>query len=441
MFSTLLRRIGLLPGLVLFLLGLGAAHPAQASHLLGGEMTYKYLNANGPAGNTLRYEVTLIVYNTCVAANNGLIRSSYPVGIYMQDSGAKLNLTTANNSSASGGNMYVQEVSSRVCTTPNVPQGCAIPAVQQPYIKQTFVGIVNLPNTEVGYYAAWTWGARNRNIVNIGGANSEQYDLGLYCTLAPPTLPNSSPQFVRDAVANICQGDTSYILNNAVDPDGDELVYTFGNPYTSPAGYSNQPPPSPFIAPLPLIPFTNAGYNVLNPLGVPATFPGTYASVDPQTGICKYKSTAALATLYVVAVDVQEYRRINNRRVLIGTTRRDLQLIVVECPPATAPGLPTSTGGGSIPRNYTIEAGSTLTIPLTASQVDGHPLVMTATSVLLDGPGGYDGTLGGNAGTLIAGTTSGAVSINGPNGNVSGNFVFNSACANARATPYDIVLT
>ncbi len=51
------------------------ARPAQATHLLGGEMSYRYLDANGPAGNPFRYEITVTIYS------NGLYTIGNPNGI------------------------------------------------------------------------------------------------------------------------------------------------------------------------------------------------------------------------------------------------------------------------------------------------------------------------------------------------------------------------
>ena len=60
MSTTLLRHIcGSLLLLALMVLG---ARPAQASHLLGGVMSYRYLDANGPAAAPFRYELTVTFY-------------------------------------------------------------------------------------------------------------------------------------------------------------------------------------------------------------------------------------------------------------------------------------------------------------------------------------------------------------------------------------------
>jgi len=91
MLARVLRRWPLL----LFLLGL-AAGPARATHLLGGEMTYRYLDANGPAAAPVRYELTVTIYNNsnpgAAAPNTAAV-----VGIYNPTTGAKIQLVQGTN--------------------------------------------------------------------------------------------------------------------------------------------------------------------------------------------------------------------------------------------------------------------------------------------------------------------------------------------------------
>ncbi|RYY16691.1 MAG: gliding motility-associated C-terminal domain-containing protein, partial [Cytophagaceae bacterium] len=178
------------------------------------------------------------------------------------------------------------------------------------------------------------------------------------------------------------------------------------------------------------------GYAAATPLG---TVGGSYAGINAATGIAKYIGNV-VGGKYAVAVDVNEYRTINGQQVLIGTTRRDLQLVVANCPLTTPPVLPTTTAATPIPRYYTMEAGSTLSIPLSSSQVDGHPLTITLNSVLLDGPGGYNATFNGDPGTLVPGNPSGTAKLIGAAGTVSGTLVYTAGCNEARATPYDVAL-
>ncbi|TDN36427.1 T9SS type B sorting domain-containing protein [Hymenobacter sp. UV11] len=434
MISNLLSRLGLLPGLLLLGLLLGVVRPAGATHLLGGEMTYRYLDATGPVGAPLRYELTVMVYNNCGSSGITAPRPSASVGIYEQATGKRLVLTTINYSYTTTftnqtGMMSIPQTSLTACISPTIPPGCTISGVSQPYQLQKFVGVVNLPMTTTGYYALFTDGARNVDITNLYDPGNQA--LTLYTALTPPQLPNHSPVFSDEAVAIVCANDTTYLLNNAVDADGDRLVYSFGQPY---AMTSSLPVTS--FSPLPsLAQYTSgAGYAPATPFGTGA---GNFALLNPSTGLAKY-GAATVGRKYVVAVDVKEYRTINGQEVLIGTTRRDLQLVVASCPPTKTPVLPPIT---TMPRTYTMEAGSTLTIPITATQSDGHPLTMTLNSVLLDGPGGYNAMLNSDPGTVAPGNPTGVATVRGPSGTVTGTLVFVAGCGYARPKSFDVALT
>src|SRR4051812_42348978 len=49
-------------GLLVLLWLLAGRLPVLAVHLLGGEITYKYLDANGPTDRPWRYEITVRTY-------------------------------------------------------------------------------------------------------------------------------------------------------------------------------------------------------------------------------------------------------------------------------------------------------------------------------------------------------------------------------------------
>lgn len=55
--SALLRCLGFL-----LLLGLLTERPAAATHLVGGELTYRYLDAQGSAATPYRYTISARVY-------------------------------------------------------------------------------------------------------------------------------------------------------------------------------------------------------------------------------------------------------------------------------------------------------------------------------------------------------------------------------------------
>jgi len=433
MLVTLLRRFYSLPWLLLLLLG--AAQSARASHLLGGEMTYKYLGANGPAAAPHRYEITTSVY---VACHRSVTTSFLDLYIYNKATGARVAATTANlgssNAAVMGESVEFTQPTISACTSIAVPTGCTITGASQPYQLQKFVGIICLPASSEGYYLVTApGGGRNADINNLagGGNASSGYQLSLYSTLSPPSIPNSSPVFTGNAVGLVCAGDTTVVLNNAVDADGDRLEYTFGQPYNYLANNIT------FSLSGNYVPYTTlGGYSATTPLGTGA---GYFAKIDPSTGVTKYVGGPTVGNRYGIAVDVTEYRTINGVEVSLGTTRRDIQLLVGLCPAVDPPALPTAA---VMPRSYTIEAGSTLRIPITGTQPAAHPLTLTATSALLDGSGGYDATFAGNPGTsTYAGSPVGAYTVDGTTGGtVAGTFVFAPTCAQARATPYDVTL-
>ena len=412
--------------LLLGLLLLGA-RPAQASHLLGGELSYRYLDDSGPAAAPFRYELTATFYiNGLSGGGVAPPLTNLPVSLYNRTTGARLLMTTVNYPTVTGSDVNLQNpVNSRVIS-PSVPAGCAVVGPSQPFIINKFVGIINLPVSFDGYYAVAGPSARNYTLTNLNAPLGNAQPLTLYVSMAPPLIPNRSPVFSDTAVAIVCQNDTTISLNNAFDPDGDRLVYSFGSPYGQRSGSASFPPlPQP-------VPYY-AGFSTANPFGTGA---GNFATINANTGIARYG--ARTNGLYVVAVDVAEYRTINGLEVLIGTTRRDLQLVVSTCPPTPPPVLPPAV---TTPRDYTVEEGQALSIPITATQASGnHPLVLTVNSALLDGSGPFNTTFNGSAGTVQPGNLTGTATAQGT-GTVSGTFVFNSACGNARATPYDLGVT
>ena len=420
-----LPAFSLLRSVLLLLLAL-LVRPAMASHLLGGELTYRFIDALGPTAAPLRYELTLTVYTVC----NNSVTLNTDIGIYERSTGARINMTTVNYPSiTSSGNIGVTFPATAACNTPAVIPGCTITGPSQPFSFYKVVALVNLPNTTTGFYAAYSSNARTSDILNLANPGSE--NLEIYTLMSPPTIFNRSPVFANTAVAVVCANDTTYYLNNAIDADGDELEYTFGQPYGGTLPTATFNPAQPLV----VYATTNA-YSANTPFGVGR---GIINHLDAATGIAIF-STPTLGK-YSVAVDVKEYRIINGVRTLLGSTRRDVQLVVANCPSTPAPTLPAPIAIGSttvpLPRSYTIEAGTTQTIPITATQRAGNPLTMTVSSSLLDGPGGYDATVNGSTGTSSG--LVGAVTANG-NGSVIGTFVYKASCSEARVQPYDVAV-
>ncbi|WBA43547.1 gliding motility-associated C-terminal domain-containing protein [Hymenobacter canadensis] len=447
--QTVLRAIYLL----LLLVGLSPGR-AVASHLLGGEMRYQYLDANGPATARYRYRVTVLVYlnwECPPAGGSSSTQSNVPDGrcniflnIYDKATRQRIASTEGNNvfpctqvscstlqnpiqnDQQQAGTFRLPRISNPSITPPQ-PGGCSIPAGSVPPVRLArYEAVVNLPLAFDGYVAVYTDGTRNFNIDNL--QNPSNQNQTLFVEMAPPLLPNSSPTFSDTAVVVICQGDTSILVNNAVDPDGDRLIYSFSTPYNG-----NQGAAPTFVAP-PSVTYANTGgYSATTPFG---SGPGNYAFLNASNGISRYATSRV--GRYVVAVEVKEYRTINGAEVLIGSTRREIQLVSRTCSPNNSPQFTAATTAQ--PRLFTVEEGQSVSFNLGATDPDGNPINLRVNSVLLDGSGPFNATFAGSQGTVLPGAVSGSATVQGT-GAVNGQFVFDSQCGNGRATPYDVVVT
>ncbi|MBF9237009.1 gliding motility-associated C-terminal domain-containing protein [Hymenobacter sp. BT683] len=371
----------------------------SASHLVGGELTYKYLDARGPAGAPHRYSLTARIYYDGNTRPSG--DPTITIGI---DSRAtpKVPITL----------LTVQRYGFSVLGAEEIP-GCAVSVPR--VTLALYLTTVNLPFVREGYQAVVSIAARNAGITNLNTSSGQAFTISVDMT--PGLLPNSSPAFSDDAFVVACLGDTASILNNAYDVDGDRLSYSFGVPNGAGVGA--------LVAYAP-------GYSATLPFG-----PGSFAEVDPRTGLSRYLGVRQ--GTFLVAVDVREYRTINGEEVLLGTLRRDLQVVVRACSGPTNPP-PSFTAATLAQTSFQVEEGQALAFDIVATDPTGQPLAMTVSSVLLDGAGPIQATLNGQAGGGNAINPLGIARIGGT-GTVTGAFRLLANCGLARTAPYDLAVT
>jgi gliding motility-associated-like protein len=381
--------------------------PARASHLVGGELTYRFLDAAGPAGRPFRYQITARIYcSKEIGSSSPDGPASIPLNIYSKASGRGLLLA-----------VNVLRDSFAEITSPGL-SGCTL---QGPRVTLALYDtIFSLPAVPEGYVALFTSASRNGGVTNIRAAGATGMTLDI--DLTPGTLPNASPEFTQDAFLTVCQGQASAYLNNAYDADGDRLSYSI----VAPAGSPDFSTFIPTILPVVYAP----GYSATQPFGSAGD-----VTLDASTGLATFRSPNQ--GYFVLAVEVREYRLVNGQELLLGTSRRDMQVAVLACgnsnnsPPAFTS--PTQW-------NIQVEEGQVLQFPIAAVDPDGQPLTMTVSSVLLDGAGPVEATFNGLAGALTSTRAAGTVSVTSA-GTVSGTFRLEARCGLARAIPYDVTVT
>ncbi|HCQ28918.1 MAG TPA: hypothetical protein DIU39_01455, partial [Flavobacteriales bacterium] len=378
-----------------FLLGIFSLS-SYATHLIGGNIGYEYI---GQFGSNYRYKIILTVYNNCDSTSLiPLPVATQNVGIYTQD--------VPNNPMGGGNKTLFTTVTLPLVdssyVSPPTTSGCSVGGSVCIY-KGVYEGTVDLPLNFNGYHLFFQNFARNNNIVNLNNPGGQ--GMAFHAYIPPNLVPNSSPVFADDPVPFLCVNDTVTLLNTAYDPDGDLLVFSFVEPFR---GTDANNPPNPLPWTIPTVNYA-LGYNMLFPFG-----PSGYASIDGATGLTQYMSPNT--GNFVVAVEIREYRNGN----LIGVSRRDLQLLVINCPPNPAPNL--SNTGGSGTTNYSITECDNLCFPITFTDLNGDSLTLET-----DGPI-FDTTNVNPAATvdsLVYGDST-----------VTANFCWTPGCDASRPAPY-----
>ncbi|HKR04034.1 MAG TPA: hypothetical protein VJY62_05295 [Bacteroidia bacterium] len=394
-----MKRICLTLFLLIFLL---IRQNAVATHLMGGSLTYEYI---GPSGVNTQYHVTLKIYRYCDQTSGGTaaLDPSMMLGVYLQDPA----LPNADKAWFETDNMPITV--QQFITPPNPNSNCNFSSTVC-VEKGIYETDIFLPASAAGYHLMVERCCRNGNIVNLSnpGSIGQTY----YCFIPANPVINSSPVFADVAVPFVCTGDTITVVNNAVDPDGDVLQYSFEIPFI---GYSSSviavPDPqidnNPYIWSIPTSLY-NPGYSVTQPFGA-----GGYANIDVNTGQTKY--FIPNQGFFVVVIEIKEYR--NN--VLIASVRRDLQLIAIPCPPNNVPVLSTVNGSGIV--NYTINEGQTLCFPITFTDPNGDSLWLTSTGNIFN--------------SAIVNPPASLSNASG-NGIVTSQFCWSTDCNQSRPAPY-----
>lgn len=379
---------------------------SYATHLVGGSIGYEYL---GKFGSNYRFKITLTTYTDCGPTSQipNPEDPIQPVGIYEHD--------LQNDPTGGGNKNWLMNLQLNLVTVqtiePDQPSGCSVGA-STCINKGVYEGTVDLPLNFTGYHVVYERCCRNGSIVNLVPSES----MAFYCYISPPLLGNSSPVFTDDPVPFLCVGDTTTILNSAYDPDGDLLTFSFVEPYDGEANQGNPAPgpQNPFLV-FPIDPVDYAtGYSVAQPFGS-----GGYSNISASTGLTTYYPPAVGD--YVVAIEIKEFRNGN----LIGITRRDLQLLVLNCPNNPAPVIDGSLGTTNTVFN--VEAGETICFTYGYNDPNGDSVTITSSGAIFD--------------PLL---TNPAATIDSPVSDldtVSTEFCWTTDCNQARTAPYQFQIS
>lgn len=278
----------------------------DATHIVGGEMTYTYLGNN-------QYKLRLDLYIDCINGNPQAVESDrnalfaifygntrkmvpgYPVSV-----------------SRSGPQRITKTNYNCIAVQPNA-------CVDHYWYERT----VTLSPRTGGYYISFQRCCRNGTITNITDPGGTGANYWTFIPNANDVGNNSSAVFKELPPNFLCTNTALRFDHSAKDADGDSLVYSLTTPYTG--GNRDFPRPDDGASgtmdrpPFDLISWKNA-YTANDPIN---GFPKM--RIDSSTGFLTLTPTQA--GQFVVGISVKEYRN----GVFINETIRDYQFNVQAC--------------------------------------------------------------------------------------------------------------
>ncbi len=345
----------------------------NATHYMGGEITWECLSSGSGAG---RFRFELKYYRECYTSNGS--------------SAANFGTTVTLASTSPAGSMTLSRISwidiSPVCNTnpsfphiicptsgPGMPNGAAnMGAVQEHH----YTSDANYPNgvliNGVPPTTGWVFSANSccRNpSANVQGQPSWYLRAYMYPYNNQNTYPcfDSSPKFSEIPLTVICTGYPFTYNHNATDAELDSLAYAWDYPWQG----NNNPVPYQY------------GYSYTSPL--PSTTQNVNnvpAAIDPVTGEISFESYTQGA--FVTMTRVSAYKC----GIKVADIFREMQIVLLACgtnnPPNVTPPFQNPVTGLFTDYKDTVYAGDFVSFPMSGTDFEflpnGTPQTMTITA-------------------------------------------------------------
>ncbi len=409
--NSILRNLRIL--LVLLAIG-GCYNSANATHIAGGEITYKALNDTD-------YLVTLTIYRDCQATVN-IGNGSQRVNLFHSQSCATV-------PGSSYGTFYSHPFSthflpltniggtevSQLCAEVADSSACSSQAAKRKYAgleKFVYEGTITIPFKCNSWYVAHYFNARSASM-NVENPNGSYQDTNRVPPIAPLNgrpfyievkinndytfaSGNSSPIFTADPIPYFCKDLVSTYNYSVIDADGDSLSYSL-----VPGSYIQNKSGNSVFTDTNIINFRQAFLNYRQP-EYTSSQPLHDAVINPVTGNITFKQR--VKGRYVVVLKVTEYDK-NNPDSIKSEMVRDIQFQIDACSGNSAPelvsgGIHSVTGGLKVD-SLTVKtlATSNLCFKTSFQDADAGDTITTSNNRLVALVGATESITGVNADT------------------------------------------
>jgi hypothetical protein len=335
-----------------FLLFVLIAFKCNASHVMGGEITYKCIG-----GNTYVFELTF--YRDCNGSD--ITVGSEVLRVWNHPTLTSISIPFISREDISPTCSPVSGGPSPLLCGTNANGGNGIGAIEKIIYRSDPITILGIPPSQ-GWAFTYENFSRSNTLTNI--TNPSTYGITLVAKIyANPNstgngCSDTSPSFLQKPSFVHCASNEYQYNPNAVDPDLDSLYFDFGIPYNNfPTGVYNPP-----INPIP-VPF-EPNFSFLSPTPNTTSNPANIAAdINHQTGELKF--TSFNVGNYVVKIIVKSFRQ----GILISEVEREMQLVVFACNNLnSAPVITAPFPGNSF--ETTINAGDLISFNVQATDND-----------------------------------------------------------------------
>lgn len=339
-------------------LSLAGVQQARASHAQGGQLTYEALGNNS-------YRITCRFFRDCsgIAAPTSLTLSYKNAGC----TGSANTVSMPRVGPLTPGSPYCANV-------PGGPSQCTSTGLTNYETARYQVVLTLAPSAEWILSVSESSRPSIGNLVSSSGENM-YYEARLNNRITvngvATTIQNTSPQYQDQdiPIPFVCYQQQTTLTFSATEPDGDSLVYSLDRPMSA----CNDPIP---YAAIPgggiRVISTNPPCVAIAQTGGATTYSPTYPIPSAtETGTCPVKTDVPTFTFnasqgsmtftptvlapaggtntdnylnkYAVVGKVTEYRRIGGRMYVVGSVRRDMLVVVIDCSGNQTPGAPVAT--------------------------------------------------------------------------------------------------